>query len=148
MSQPCARCRTATTRWPIQSALIDDAQTTVVVVTGMDALDALGQQGDNISVTTDIVVITTLTIFGLTAGYQILDAEGTVALVSHAVDDEQLHGVMFQWFHNELFRVATLKINQKSISKSIKNLRIRELKNFLSDFREILSVATRERSCL
>ena len=105
----------------IQSTLIDDAQTTVVVVTGMDALDTLGQQGDNISVTTDIVMIAALTIFGLTAGYQILDAEGAVALVGHAVDDEQLHGVMFQWFHNELFRVAALKINQKSISKSIKN---------------------------
>ena len=105
----------------IQSALIDDAQTTVVVVTGMDALDALGQQGDNISVTTDIVVIATLPIFGHASGNEVLHAEGTVAFVGHTVDDEQLHGVMFQWFHNELFRVAALKINQKSISKSIKN---------------------------
>ena len=93
----------------IQAALINDTQTTVVVVSGMDALDALGQQRNNISVTTDIVVVTTLTIFGHAAGYQVLHAEGTVAFVGHAVDDEQLHGVMFQWFHNELFRVAALK---------------------------------------
>ena len=79
----------------IESSLIDNAEGAVVVVSGMDALDALGQQRNNISVTTDIVVVTTLTIFGHAAGNEILHAEGTVALVGHAVDDEQLHGVMF-----------------------------------------------------
>ena len=82
---------------------------------GMDTLDTLGQQGDNITVTTDIVVVTTLTIFGHTAGNEVLHAEGAVAFVGHTVDDEQLHGVMFQWFHNELFRVAALKRSKDNL---------------------------------
>ena len=72
----------------IKTALIDNAQGTVVVVTGMNALDCLGQQGNNIAIAADIVVVGTLAILGLTAGYQVLDAERAVALCCCAVDHQ------------------------------------------------------------
>jgi hypothetical protein len=83
----------------IKTTFIDNTQRTVVVVTGMDALDGLWQQGNDIAIAADIVVVGTLAILGLTAGYQVLDAERAVARVCHAVDDEELYG--FQWLHNE-----------------------------------------------
>ena len=79
----------------IKTTFIDNAKRTVVVVTGMDALDGLWQQGNDITIATDIVVVRALAIFGLAAGNQILYAERTVTLIGHAVDNEQLHGVMF-----------------------------------------------------
>jgi hypothetical protein len=83
----------------IKTTFIDNTQRTVVVVTGMNALNGLGQQGNDIAIAADIVVVRTLAILGLTAGYQVLDAERAVARVCHAVDDEELYG--FQWLHNE-----------------------------------------------
>ena len=41
----------------IKAALIDNAQRTVVVMAGMDALDAFGQQGDDITIATDIIMV-------------------------------------------------------------------------------------------
>ncbi len=41
----------------IKTALIDYAQRTVVVMAGMDALDGLGQQRDDIAIATDIVMV-------------------------------------------------------------------------------------------
>ena len=83
----------------IKTTLIDNAQGTVVVVTGMNALDCLGQQRNDIAIATDIIVVRTLAILGLAAGNEVLDTERTVARVCHAVDDEELNG--FQWLHNE-----------------------------------------------
>jgi hypothetical protein len=83
----------------IKTAFIDNAKRTVVVVTGMDALDGLWQQGNDFTIAADIVMVRTLAILGLAAGYQVLDTERTVARVCHAVDDEELNG--FQWLHNE-----------------------------------------------
>ena len=79
----------------IQTTFIDNAKGTVVVVAGMDALDALGQQRYDIAIATDIIVVRALAVLGYAAGYQVLDTERAVAPVSHAVDDEQLDGVMF-----------------------------------------------------
>jgi hypothetical protein len=67
-------------------------------MTGMDALDGLGQQRNDITIAANIVVVRTLSIFGLAAGNEVLDTEGLVAFVGHAVNDEKLNG--FQRFHN------------------------------------------------
>ena len=82
----------------IKTTFIDNAKRTVVVVTGMNALDGLGQQRNDIAIAADIIVVRTLAILGLAAGNEVLDTEGLVALVGHAVDHEELNG--FQRFHN------------------------------------------------
>lgn len=41
----------------VEATLINDAEAAVVVVAGMDALDALGQQGNHISIAAHIVVV-------------------------------------------------------------------------------------------
>ena len=81
----------------IKAALIDDAQRTVVVMTGMDALDALGQQRNDITIAADIIMVRALAILGLAAGNELLDTEGLVAPVGHAVDDKEFY--RFQWLH-------------------------------------------------
>lgn len=85
----------------IKTTFIDNTQRTVVVVTGMNALNGLGQQGNDITIAADIIMVRTLAILGLTAGYQVLDAERAVALRRCAVDHQQSHGFMFQLLHNE-----------------------------------------------
>ena len=82
----------------VQTTLIDNAKGTVVVVAGMDALDSLWQQGDDIAITAYIVVVATLAVLGLATGNEVLHTERAVALVGHAVDDEKLDRL--QWFHN------------------------------------------------
>ena len=84
----------------IQTALKDNAEGTVVVMAGMNSLDGLGQQGDDIAIAADIVVVAALAILGFATGYQVFHAERAVAFGGCAVADQQLHGVMFQWFHN------------------------------------------------
>ena len=84
----------------IESALIDDAQRTVVVVAGMHALHTLGQHWDHITIAAHIVVVRALAIFGLAAGFQVLHAERAVALVGYAVHNQELHVFMLQWLHN------------------------------------------------
>ena len=83
----------------IKTALVDYAQRTVVVMAGMDALDGLGQQRDDIAIATDIVVIGTLAIFGLAAGDEVLDTEGAVALCRCTVNHQQFQRIMFQGLH-------------------------------------------------
>lgn len=92
----------------IKTALIDNAQRTVVVVTGMDALDALGQQRNDIAIAADIVVIGTLAILGLAAGYQVLDTERAVAFCRRTVNDDELD--RFQWFHNLWLKVNDYRL--------------------------------------
>ena len=81
----------------IETALIDNTEGTVVVMAGMDALDGLGQQGNDTAIVADIVVVGALAILGLAAGNEILYAEGLVAGIGHAMDDEELDGL--QWLH-------------------------------------------------
>lgn len=83
----------------IKTTFIDNAKRTVVVVTGMNALDGLWQQGNDVTIAADIIMVRTLAILGLATGNQVLDTERTVARVCHAVDDEELN--RFQWLHNE-----------------------------------------------
>ena len=72
----------------IQATLIDYAKGTMVVVPGVNALDTLGQQGDDIAVASDIVVIAALAVFGHAAVYQFFCAERLVAPIGHAVNDK------------------------------------------------------------
>jgi hypothetical protein len=61
----------------------------MVVVLGMNALDRLRQEWNDIAVASDIVVITALAVLGLATGNQVFRAEGPVAFGRRAVDDQQ-----------------------------------------------------------
>ena len=74
----------------IQTSFVDDAKGAVIVMAGMDALDALGQQGDNGPVITDIVVVAALPVHGFATSYQKISAERLIAFIGHAVDDDEL----------------------------------------------------------
>ena len=74
---------------------------------GMDALDGLGQQGDDIAIAADIIMVRALTILGLAAGDEVLDTEWLVAAVGHAVDDEEFNGFQGLHFSNTNFTNIT-----------------------------------------
>jgi hypothetical protein len=61
----------------------------MVVVLGMNTLDRLRQEWNDIAVASDIVVIAALAVLGFTTGNQVFRAEGAVALGCRAVDDQQ-----------------------------------------------------------
>ena len=73
----------------VEATFIDDTKGTVVVVPGMNALDGLRQERDDVAVSTDIVVVAALAVLGFTAGYQVLNAEGAGVLRGSAVDDQE-----------------------------------------------------------
>lgn len=73
----------------VQAALIGDAEGAVVVALYMDALDALGEQGDNVAVATDIVVVAALAVLCYATSNQVFNTEGAVALGGGAVDDQE-----------------------------------------------------------
>jgi len=73
----------------IQSTFVDNPERTVVVVPGVNALDGLGQKGNNLTITADIVVIRALTVLGFAAGNQVFHTERAVALGRRAMDDQQ-----------------------------------------------------------
>ena len=103
----------------IQTALIDDAQATVVIVTGMGALHSLGQQRYDVTIVANIVVVRALTVLGYATGNKVLHAEGAVALVGHTMDDQELHRVMFQWFHNEILDHSQKPVLRKKTRKTL-----------------------------
>lgn len=72
----------------VQTAFIDDSKRTVVVVSGMDTLDVLGQQRNDIAIAADIVVVGALAVLGLATGNQVFNAERAVALGCCAMDYE------------------------------------------------------------
>ena len=74
----------------VEATLIDNTQRAGVVMAGMDALDGLWQQGDDAAIVADVVVVGALTVLGLAAGDEVLDAKGLVTGVGHAVDDDEL----------------------------------------------------------
>ena len=71
----------------VQATFVDNAEGTVVVVTGMNALDILRQERNDIAVETDVIVVAALAILGFAAGNQIFNAEGAVAFGGGAVND-------------------------------------------------------------
>ena len=72
----------------VQAAFVDNAEGTVVVVTGVNALDILWQKRNDIAVETDVVVVAALAVLGFAAGNQVFNAEGAVAFGGGAVDDQ------------------------------------------------------------
>ena len=80
--------RVTGTSFLVQPAFIDDAKGTVVVVPGMDALNGLRQQWNDIAITPHIVVVAALAVLGFAAGNQVFHAERSVALVGDTVDDQ------------------------------------------------------------
>ena len=75
----------------VQTALIHDAEATVVVVAGMYALHAFWQQWNHVAVAAHVVVVRALAVLGLAAGNQVLNAEWAIALCGGAVDDQEFH---------------------------------------------------------
>ena len=82
----------------VQATFVDNAEGTVVVMTGVNALDILRQERNDIAVETDVIVVAALAILGFAAGYQVFYAERVVALVGYAVDDQQFHCVVTEGF--------------------------------------------------
>ena len=74
----------------IETAFIDNTEGTVVVALDMNALDALGEQGDDAAIVTHIVVVRDLAETLEACVDEALDAEGTGTLVGYAVDHEVL----------------------------------------------------------
>lgn len=73
----------------IQTSFIDNAKGTTVIAFDMNTLYTLGQQRNDISVTPDIVVVAALPVLGFAAGNEVLNAEGLIALIGHAADDDE-----------------------------------------------------------
>ena len=73
----------------IQSTFIDNPERTVVVVPGVNALDSLGQKGNDITIAADIVVIGALAVLGFAAGNQVFHTERAVALGCRTMDNQQ-----------------------------------------------------------
>ena len=76
------------TSFLVQPAFIDDAKGTVVVVPGMDALNVLRQQRNDITIAPYIVVVAALAVLGFAASNQVFYAERSVALIGDTVDDQ------------------------------------------------------------
>ena len=74
---------------------------------GMDALDGLGQQRDDIAIAADIVMVRALAILGLATGNEVLDTEGAVALCRCTVNDEKFNGFQGLHFSNTNFTNKT-----------------------------------------
>ena len=70
----------------VQATFVDNAKGTVVVVTGVNALDILWQERNDIAVETDVVVVAALAVLGFAAGNQGFHAERTGGLAEHAVN--------------------------------------------------------------
>ena len=75
----------------VQTALIHDAEATVVVVAGMNALHAFWQKWNHIAVAAHVVVVADLAVLALAVGNQVLNAEWAIALCGGAVDDQEFH---------------------------------------------------------
>ena len=75
----------------IEASLVDDTKGAPVVAFDMDALDALGEQGDDVAIATDVPMVGYLAPLLLACVNQGFHAEGLVAAIGYAVHDEILH---------------------------------------------------------
>jgi len=82
----------------IQTTFIADAKRAMVVVTGMNALNRLWQQRDDVAIAQDVVVIRALSVLGFACSDEGFNAERAVAFRCTAVDDKQLHIRVLQRF--------------------------------------------------
>ena len=72
----------------VQATFVDNAEGTVVVMTGVNALDVLWQERNDIAVETDVVVVAALAVLGFTTGNQVFNTERAVAFGGGAVYDQ------------------------------------------------------------
>ena len=79
---------------------------------GMSATDILGENGDNGTVATDVVVIGGLAEASIACGYQGFDAERAIAAGGTAVNDQQFDCGMFKLFHRQL---CIRKVDTKAV---------------------------------
>ena len=61
----------------------------MVIATGMDTNDCLREQGNDVTIAANIIMIGTLSVLFLPAGYEGFSTEGFVAPVSNTVDYQQ-----------------------------------------------------------
>ena len=80
----------------IETAFVANAKGTVVVMTGMNTLDGLWQQGNHVAIHLDVVVIGGLAEAGIARGNEACDGEGLIAAAAGAVDNQQLHVLRFE----------------------------------------------------
>ena len=93
----------------IQTTFIADAKGAMVVVTGMNALNRLWQQRDDVAIAQDVVVIRALSVLGFASSDEGFNAERAVAFRCTAVDDKQLHIRVIQRFQCFAHRASALK---------------------------------------
>ena len=86
----------------VQTAFVDNAEGTVIVVTDVNALDVLRQERNDIAVETDVVVVTALAVLGFTTGNQVFNTERAVAFGSGAVNDQEPDVIGIEGFYNFL----------------------------------------------
>ncbi len=86
----------------VQATFIDNAEGTVVVVAGVNALGVLRQERNDIAVETDVVVVTALAVLGFTTGNQVFNTERAVAFGGGAVDDQESDVIGIEGFYNFL----------------------------------------------
>ena len=78
------------TTFLIETAFVANAEGTVVVMPSMSPTDILGENGDDGTVATDVVVIGGLAEAGIARGDKGFDRERTVTVRGAAVNNEQL----------------------------------------------------------
>ena len=93
----------------IQTTFIADAKGAMVVVTGMNALNRLWQQRDDVAIAQDVVVIRALSVLGFAGSDEGFNAERAVAFSCTAVYDEQLYIGVLQRFQCFAHRASALK---------------------------------------
>jgi len=93
----------------IQTTFIADAKGAMVVVTGVNALNRLWQQRDDVAIAQDVVVIRALSVLGFACSDEGFNAERAVAFRCTAVDDKQLHIGVLQRFQCFAHRGSALK---------------------------------------
>ena len=86
----------------VQATFVDNAEGTVVVMTGVNALDVLRQERNDISVETDVVVVAALTVLGFTTGNQVFNTERAVAFGGGAVNDQEPDVIGIEGFYDFL----------------------------------------------
>ena len=78
----------------IDTALVTDANRTVVVVSGVGAACRFWQKGDDIAIHTDVIVIRNLTVFRLACCNQVLHTVWAVAARGGAVYNQKFYCVV------------------------------------------------------
>ena len=83
----------------IETALVTDTKGTVVEMAGMCALNVLWEDRDDVTATTNIIVVRGLSEAGFAGGDEPFNRKRTVAFCGGTVNDNQSYRIVIQWFH-------------------------------------------------